>query len=132
MRFSPPFFIFSAAIAVALCLPSAPAAINASQAIKYLGRDVIVNDRVTSVYRDCDGFAYITFGPKYPNYNFAIKISKECADAGWIDRLLNKKIQVRGVVEVRDRRPVISIKEKSRITENQNLVNVHSKLIAEE
>jgi DNA/RNA endonuclease YhcR with UshA esterase domain len=107
--------VFIAMLALLLCVTAAPAdkpkVIKYSEATWYVGKEVEVRGRVTSVTTSPLGTTFINFGGEYPNQKFAGFIaagSRTAADER-LTMIQGKIISITGTIELRQGKPEINI-----------------------
>ena len=114
--------VFIAILALLLCVIAAPAdkpkVIKYSEATWYVGKEVEVRGRVTSVTTSPFGTTFINFGGEYPNQKFAgfIAAGSPMATDQRLTMIQGKTIGITGTIRIRDGKPEIEIVSADQIT----------------
>jgi len=88
-----------------------PTVIKDSEAIQYVGREVEVRGRVTSVTTSPFGTTFINFGGEYPNQKFAgfIAAGSPISTDQRLSVIQGKTVSITGTIRIRDGKPEIEI-----------------------
>jgi DNA/RNA endonuclease YhcR with UshA esterase domain len=113
--------LFIAILALLLCAIAAradkPIVIKASEAVKYVGKQVEVRGRVVSITTSPLGTTFINFGGEYPNQTFAgfIGAGSPIATDQRLSMIQGKIISISGTIEFRKGKPEINVMSADQI-----------------
>ena len=107
--------VFSA-LAVLAPATQSPPVITPDQAAKYVGKEVIVQGKITQIALTVNLTTHINFGGLYPNHVFTATIfkAKQTQFPGVRD-YEGKVVQVQGVVHLYRGKPEIVLEERAQI-----------------
>jgi DNA/RNA endonuclease YhcR with UshA esterase domain len=93
-----------------------PPVITPDQAAKYVGKEVIVQGKITQIALTVNLTTHINFGGLYPNHVFTVTIfkAKQTQFPGVRD-YEGKNVEVQGVVHLYRGKPEIVLEERSQI-----------------
>jgi DNA/RNA endonuclease YhcR with UshA esterase domain len=105
------FAIFGLLLCLVASRADKPIVIKASEAIKYVGKEVEVRGRVVSVTTSPFGTTFINFGGEYPNQTFAgfIAAGSSLAEDQRLTMIQGKIISISGTIELREGKPEINV-----------------------
>jgi DNA/RNA endonuclease YhcR with UshA esterase domain len=108
--------LFAALAAVAPAAQGPPPVITPEQAAKYVGKEVIVQGKVTQIALSVNLTTHINFGGLYPNHAFTATVfkAKQTQFPGVRD-YEGKLVQVQGVVHLYKGKPEIVLEDRAQI-----------------